>query len=173
MFENLDLAAIRDRNAPRRAKAQEDREQTISRIQIDAETLNIVEVPRDQWEPDADQDIDTLLAEVERLQAERDGLKVLAEKNYGNLEPSGLCSKSHGGVRTYTCGPCYPNWKRLAENHNELKQEAWAKIAAALKLCQEGNMQAVVDKLSEPISWLHTSPTQQSNPVPVSDIPTT
>lgn len=72
------LAEIEQRNAPRRLKAQEDRDQTLYRVHINKETLGIVEVPPDQWEPDCDQDIDALLAYVKVLRANRDLLSLLA-----------------------------------------------------------------------------------------------
>lgn len=89
------------------------------------------------------QKLASLESDLFTITAERDRLRILAERAYPNLNASGLCSRRHESA--YECTVCYPDLRALITAHNKLKQEAWAerdrlREAISLRDCVECGM---------------------------------
>lgn len=56
-------------------------------------------------------------------------IRVLAERAYPGLKPSGLCSRLHHEPGTdVSCQTCYPDLWALIIEHNRLKHLAWDRL---------------------------------------------
>lgn len=54
-------------------------------------------------------------------------LKILADRAYPGLKPTGVCSRYHE-AQCVNCTVCYPDLNELITVHNELKQKAWKRL---------------------------------------------
>ncbi len=69
-----------------------------------------------------------LATETERFAlAQLDKIKILALRNYPNLENSGFCS-IHRDSGHYNCSICYPNWIRLIDEHCKVSDELYNEL---------------------------------------------